>query len=668
RGEIALSSFRAAPLPALDPTKFDNSPDSDFTIAAVRAALTPAASAVAVPHVADVAAIDAAVATAVAASGRWAVATLDARRELLLAVAETMSLHRNESIAVMADEAGKTVREADPEVSEGIDFARYYGIDGTRLIGELAADGITVTPRGVVLVVAPWNFPYAIPAGGVCAALAAGNAVILKPAPETRRTAWELARQLWEAGVPRDLLLYVACDDNEVGRHLVTHRDIATVVLTGSFETAQMFTTWKPDIHLLAETSGKNALIITAAADIDGALKDLVRSAFGHAGQKCSAASLAIVEASVYDDPAFTQRLHDAVVSLAVGWPSEPATVVGPLIAAPRGPLQRALTTLDPGERWLVEPRPLDGVDGRLWTPGVKLGVRPNSWFHLTECFGPVLGVMRADDLEHAITLQNSTPFGLTGGIHSLDPAEVCDWLDRVEVGNAYVNRHITGAVVRRQPFGGWKRSAIGCGAKAGGPDYVLSLCHVTDRAPLDPVAALRSFEDAWTTWFDVEHDPSGLRSERNVLRYRPLRGVILRVDAGTPAVAVELARAAASRCAVALTISDASTESEAALIERLTATGAERIRALVPVGDDLRLAGLERGVGVDSTPLANHGRVELGRWLKEQAISETTHRYGRLTSSVFDTLLCSQRASASPIGVDGAALTIGHSSSAMRR
>ena len=148
---------------------------------------------------------------------------------------------------------------------------------------------------------------------------------------------------------------------------------------------------------------------------------------------------------------------------------------MGPLVEPAAGKLLRALTTLEPGERWLARPRRLD-PDGRLWTPGVKHGVAPGSFFHVTECFGPVLGVMRAASLDEAIALQNAVPFGLTGGLHSLDEDEIRTWLDRVEVGNAYVNRHITGAIVRRQPFGGWKASVVGPGAKAGGPHYVAQL------------------------------------------------------------------------------------------------------------------------------------------------------------------------------------------------
>ncbi len=236
------------------------------------------------------------------------------------------------------------------------------------------------------------------------------------------------------AGVSTHLVQLACTPDNEVGQHLITHEDVSKVILTGSLLTAEMFHTWKPTMRLNAEASGKNALIITAAADMDQAIKDLVKSAFGHAGQKCSAASLGIIEASVYDDPTFAIRLADAVRSLKVGDATDPATIVGPVITDPSGALLRGLTSLDSGESWLVEP---ENLGENRWTPGVRWNTQPDSWFHLTECFGPVLGIMRADDLDHAIALQNATQYGLTGGLHSLDPGEIDYWMDRVQIGNA---------------------------------------------------------------------------------------------------------------------------------------------------------------------------------------------------------------------------------------
>ena len=364
---------------------------------------------------------------------------------------------------------------------------------------------------------------------------------------------------------------YVACPDDDVGQRLITHPDVATVVLTGSYATAQMFLGWKPSLRLLAETSGKNAIVVTEAADVDAAIRDVVRSAFGHAGQKCSAASLLILTAPVYDGGEFLARLAAAVRSVRVGEADDPATMMAPLIAPPTDPLLRGLTALDEGERWLVEPRQrvgphageaVDGITSRRWTPGVRVGVTEGSWFHRTECFGPVLGVMRAADLAHALRLQNGTPFGLTGGIQSLDDGEIDYWLDHVEVGNAYVNRHITGAIVQRQPFGGWKRSSIGGAPKAGGPHYVHALLRIA-AAPVDVERAAASYQAAWTEWFAFGRDATGLRSESNILRHVPIAGVVVRIGEDTPDGACDAAIVAARQCGVAAIVSDARVESD---------------------------------------------------------------------------------------------------------
>ena len=595
---------------------FRNAADTDWTSAVNRAWVADALrTEVAEPYpvLTSVAEIDAVVDDAVRAAKAWRESTFAERRALLAKVADEMERSRGRTVALMAHDACKTVAEGDPEVSEGIDFARYYGWC-THAIEERLAGGLEFSPNGVVLVASPWNFPYAIPAGGVFAALAAGNSVVLKPAPEVRGIGFELAQQLWRAGVPRDLVQFVACPDDEVGRRLVTHLEVDTVVLTGAYETAQLFRGWKPSIRVLAETSGKNALVVTAAADEDAAIRDLVKSAFGHAGQKCSAASLGIIEASVYDDPAFMRRLADAVRSVRVGVADDLATMTGPLVGAPSDKLHRALTTLEPGERWLVEPACLD-PERNVWTPGVKTGVQPGSWFHRTECFGPVLGLMRADSLDHAIELQNATDFGLTGGIHSLDEHEVAHWLDAVEVGNAYVNRHITGAVVQRQPFGGWKRSSVGCGPKAGGPAYVEAFGTWTGGA--DDEA---EFRRVWSATFLGDRDPSGLASERNVLRHRRLPAVGLYVAPDAPAGSERIARTAALVAGVPVVD-----------VVPGTTVVADRVRVVGTVDDAQLAEWYAAGLDVDRSQPVAVAEVELRRWVREQAVSTTRHRHGRL-------------------------------------
>ena len=292
-------------IPNFDPdAPFHNEPDTDFSLENnrrwIEGCLANETLAELPPLVEDLAGVDAVVSAALRESARWGSTTRHERRRLLTRAAEVMAASRGRTLAVMALETGKTVREGDSEVSEAIDFARWAS-SCTRTLDELDDSGVRCDPVGVVVVAGPWNFPYAIPANGVLSALAAGNVVILKPAPEAVATGVELVRQLHLAGIPPDAVQLVRCPDDEVGRHLVTHPNVGTVVLTGSYDTASMFHEWKPSLRLVAETSGKNALVITASADLDLALADLVRSAFGHAGQKCSAASLAIVEADLSD-------------------------------------------------------------------------------------------------------------------------------------------------------------------------------------------------------------------------------------------------------------------------------------------------------------------------------------------------------------------------------
>jgi RHH-type proline utilization regulon transcriptional repressor/proline dehydrogenase/delta 1-pyrroline-5-carboxylate dehydrogenase len=616
---------------------FANEPDTDFTIAANRAWVRqhlgqwrdrPAAD---VPAMADRPTVERAVAAAVDA----ALPGTEERRRWLYAVAEVMKARRGEVVAALVHDAGKTVGEADAEVSEAIDMARYYA-ETTHTLDALVGEGLAFEPYRPVVVASPWNFPYAIAAGGVLAALAAGSPVLFKPAPETVLTGLLLARHCWEAGVPADVLQFVPCADDEAGRALVSHPDVGLIVLTGAWETARLFQSWRPGLRVHAETSGKNAVVVTEAADLDAAVRDVTRSAFGYAGQKCSAASLLIAEAAVYDDPRFRRQLRDAVTSLPVGPADDLATVVGPLIHPPEAALARALTTLEPGEEWLVEPGMVDG-NPSLWSPGVKLGVRPGSFLHLTECFGPVLGVMRADSLDHAIELQNATAFGLTGGIQSLDGAEIEHWLARVQVGNAYVNRGITGAIVRRQPFGGWKRSAVGPGAKAGGPNYVLSLgrWHQADRA----TQLEGGFAAWWDQHFGLDHDPTGLAAESNVFRYRPLSRVHVRLQGPDDLWAAEAAAEAARVAGVAVTFSTQAPAGEievvddAALAQRLSSMALDRLRVLGPVADVLREAAADAGVELDDQPVTGHGRVELLRWVREQTVTRSRHRYGNIVS-----------------------------------
>ena len=612
------------------------------------------------------------------AGAAWGALPALERSRILVDAADVLAAFRGRLIEVMASETGKTIAEGDVEVSEAIDFARYYASRAPELE---QVEGARFVPARLTVVTPPWNFPVAIPAGSVLAALAAGSGVIIKPAHQSQRSAAVMVEALWEAGVPRDVLRIVTLEEKALGRQLVSHDDVDRVILTGAWETAALFRSWRANLPLLAETSGKNAIIVTPSADLDLAVADVVRSAFGHAGQKCSAASLVILVGSVARSERFTRQLVDAVTTLRVGVPQNPLTQMGPIIEPAEGKLLKALTVLDEGESWLVAPRQLDD---NLWTPGVKTGVAPNSEFHLTEYFGPVLGVMTAATLSEAIDLQNASPYGLTAGIHSLAPSEVSLWTETVQAGNLYVNRGITGAIVQRQPFGGWKRSSVGTGAKAGGPNYLYTLGSWVAVDPdesedlrIDGLApsvasivkkaqagmtfaefswvrsAALSDQAAWVQEFGSSRDVSQLGVERNVLRYRPVP-VTLRLAEGQPMGELVRLLAAAALAKAPVAISSAlpipaplmatfesplppvkvlsiRIETDASFASHASGgLSTARLRLAGPGATALAEAvNGDPDLAIYSGDVTVSGRVELLPFLHEQAVSVTAHRFG---------------------------------------
>ena len=596
--------------------------------------------------------IDKLVKKAVTASTAWA-KDYKKRQQLLVRAANEIEKARPELIAVMMAEAGKTIAEADVEVSEAVDFARYYA----SLIPDLVNNkDVKFTPDKLTLIVPPWNFPVAIPIGGVLAALAAGSTVILKPAPEVRNCGVAVANALFKAGISKSILQVVAVPDNEVGLYLVGHESVDSVVLTGGFETAELFKKHKPAIRLAAETSGKNALVVTAFADLDLAAADLAKSAFGHAGQKCSAASLAILVGPVYTSQKFRRQLVDAVKSMKVDWPDNLAASIGAVIQKPEGKLERALTTLEEGESWLLEPKQLDAT-GRLWSPGIKLGVRPGSFTHMTEVFGPVLGIMRAKDLPEALRLQNAPEYGLTAGIHSLDNSEVLSWLDGVNSGNLYVNRGITGAIVQRQPFGGFKRSSVGPGLKAGGSSYLTQFGSWANSAATKKLsqaaflkAARASDDKAWKELFaPKELDGGELEIEGNYRRFLPAN-LIVRVGSTADKKDIDRVLLAVKRSGFTVPVSIApgyqgKLDYENQIVE--SATDFEKRVVIQPelglriwqLGSNegwVRKALTKPDIHVIQGEVLVSGRLIGLNLVREQAISITQHRFGALQPRVF--------------------------------
>jgi RHH-type proline utilization regulon transcriptional repressor/proline dehydrogenase/delta 1-pyrroline-5-carboxylate dehydrogenase len=428
--------------------------------------------------------IDRAVDTARADADGWRLRPVAERAHILQAVADELQSARGELMGAMMAEGGKIFSESDPEVSEAIDFCRFYGGAAEYFY---ALSGDSARGQGVAVIVSPWNFPLAIPCGGVSAALAAGNTVILKPASDTVLIAYRLCQAFWRAGVPKPALQFAPCSGGTVGQRLVTHDGVDVVVLTGGTSTAAEMLAAKPTMNLFAETGGKNATIVTALSDRDQAIKNVLHSAFTHSGQKCSATSLLILESEVYHDERFRATFCDAVESLRVGSAWELPTKIGPLIRPPSGVLETGLKELEPVEEWAVMPSLNVSDNPHLVSPGVKWGVQRGSVTHMTELFGPVLGVMEARDLDEAIDLVNATGYGLTSGLESLDDREHEYWRERVRAGNLYINRPTTGAIVLRQPFGGMGKSSVGPGIKAGGPNYVVPLMRFTENAGQTP-------------------------------------------------------------------------------------------------------------------------------------------------------------------------------------
>ncbi|MBS3177184.1 MULTISPECIES: bifunctional proline dehydrogenase/L-glutamate gamma-semialdehyde dehydrogenase [unclassified Pseudoclavibacter] len=675
-----------APLPA---DRFEETPDTDPSLPANQAwargireraeASTLGAETIEANTIGTAGELDARVTRAVTGSQSWGALSGAARAEILHRAGDALERRRADLMEVAASEAGKTLDQSDPEISEAIDFAHYYaelarGLDNV--------DGASFVPSKVIVVTPPWNFPVAIPAGSTLAALAAGASVIIKPARPAARCSAVMVEALWEAGVPREVLQYVQFSDRELGSELIKNPSVDRVILTGGIETAELFRSFRPELPLLAETSGKNAIIVTPSADYDLAAKDVVASAFGHAGQKCSAASLVVLVGQAQRSRRFREQLLDAVRSLTVGYPWDAPSQMGPIITPASGKLLDGLTTLGAGERWVVEPRQLDD-SGKLWSPGVRAGVQRGSEFHLVEYFGPILGIMTADTLEEAIEIVNEVDYGLTSGIHSLDRGEVAQWLDTIQAGNLYVNRGITGAIVQRQPFGGWKKSVVGCTTKAGGPNYLVGLgtwerARAVDIAPVSNASAqtlldaavaiakaqpavltsgdtamleraLGSDAQAWAEEFGRDRDVQGLYAERNVFRYLTFPGEItvrLSEDARVAdllrVVAAGLVAGAQLRVSTGVELPSAA---KAALAGAGVRMRAESDAEFLSVAGSLR-GGRMRLIGGDAVALARavdgrvdlaiysgavteSGRVETLPFLREQAVSITAHRFG---------------------------------------
>jgi RHH-type transcriptional regulator, proline utilization regulon repressor / proline dehydrogenase / delta 1-pyrroline-5-carboxylate dehydrogenase len=426
--------------------------------------------------------VEQAVRRAVRAWESWRDTTTDQRVDILRAAASLMRVRRDELAAWEIMECGKPWREADADVAEAIDFLEFYAADWRRLAsprrlgqepGEL--NQRFYSPRGVTAVIPPWNFPLAIPTGMISAALVTGNPVLFKPSERSPMIGHWLTEILQEAGVPGEILSCLP-GGPDIGRALACHPDIATISFTGSKDVGLAILkdagTLMPGQHtvkrVLTEMGGKNAIIVDETADLDDAITGVVSSFTSYAGQKCSACSRAIVHAAIYET--FLDRLKEAVLSLRVGNPEETGTQVGPVIDRRAQSKIQDYIEIGKKEACLL-------VEGTVTEPGWYIGptifadVAPTHRIAQEEIFGPILSVMKAASFQDALALANSTDYALTGGVYSRSPANLEQARQQFDVGNLYLNRPITGALVGRQPFGGHRLSGVG--AKAGGEEYL---------------------------------------------------------------------------------------------------------------------------------------------------------------------------------------------------
>ncbi len=427
---------------------------------------------------------DSAVYAARDAFNAWGRVAPDERAGYLFAAASEMRRQRFELAALEIYEVGKTWKDADGDITEAIDYLEYYGREMVRLgrksrLGDYPGEEneYSYVPRGVGVVISPWNFPLAIPVGMVSAALVAGNCVVFKPSglsPVTGRQLYEIFRK---TGLPAGVLQFIPGRGGETGEHLVTHPDVDFISFTGSREVGLRIIRLAGETRpgqrnvkkVVAEMGGKNAVIIDETADLDEAVKGVLESALGYQGQKCSACSRVIVVGDIYDQ--FATRLKEAIESIRMGRPEDPANFMGPVVDGAARKKVEEYIELGRREGVAIFVGESEG-QGLYVGPALFGEISPDSRLAQEEIFGPVIVLLKARDLDEALQIANGTAYALTGGLFSRSPGNIMKARSDFRVGNLYINRKITGALVGRQPFGGFGMSGVG--SKAGGPDYLL--------------------------------------------------------------------------------------------------------------------------------------------------------------------------------------------------
>jgi RHH-type proline utilization regulon transcriptional repressor/proline dehydrogenase/delta 1-pyrroline-5-carboxylate dehydrogenase len=430
---------------------------------------------------------DKAIEEAVKAREMWRRTAPDKRADFLFKAAEEMRKQRHALAALEVVEAGKTWKDADGDVAEAIDYCEYYGREMIRLgkpvrMGQYPGEvnEYSYVPKGLAVVIAPWNFPLAIATGMTAAAIVSGNIAIFKPSGLSPVIGYKLVDIFRSIGLPPGVLHFLPGPGNEAGEYLVSHPAVDVIAFTGSKDVGLRLvrlaaeTSRRSVKKVIAELGGKNAVIVDETADLDEAVKGIVESAFGYQGQKCSACSRVIVLEDLYQE--FRDRLEEAVKSIRIGPPEDPMNAMGPMIDEAAQRKVRSYVEIGKQEAKPIVLKDVPSRDGdsKGWFagPAVFADALPDSRIAQEEIFGPVLTILRAKDIDKAIALANDSQYALTGGLFSRSPENIRKVREGFLTGNLYINRRITGALVGRQPFGGFGMSGVG--SKAGGPDYLL--------------------------------------------------------------------------------------------------------------------------------------------------------------------------------------------------
>ncbi len=421
---------------------------------------------------------------AASAQDAWRNTPAEERAGFLFRAAEEMRKNRFDLSALEVFEVGKTWPEADADVAEAIDFLEYYGqemirLGTTRHLGYYPGEynEYCYEPRGIGVVISPWNFPIAIPTGMIAAGIVAGNCVLFKPSGLSPVSGFQIMETFRRSGLPQGVLQFLPGPGAEVGEYLVSHPDTDFIAFTGSKEVGLGIVRHAGEVRsgqrnvkkVIAEMGGKNAIIVDETADIDEAVKGVLGSALGFQGQKCSACSRVIVVGDMYSR--FCERLKEAMESIRIGPPEDPSNVMGPLVDKAAQDKISTYIELGKSKEQTLLLRKVE-EEGYFCGPAIFTEVHPDSKIAQDEIFGPVLSVMNAKDIDEALAVANNTIYALTGGLYSRSPSNITKVKNELRAGNVYINRKITGAMVGRQPFGGFGMSGVG--SKAGGPDYLL--------------------------------------------------------------------------------------------------------------------------------------------------------------------------------------------------